>query len=108
MTGGLDEERDERGVGARAVESLLDGQNLRVLGRLTDEVEDGLETVIGVVEKDVTLADMEEDVVLLAEPDDSDGGEALVFEVGPFEFGGDRHEADEIKRPVDAVDVLLV
>ena len=59
------------------------------------------------MQQDVALADVEEDVVLLAETDHGDGRESLVFEVRPVEFRGDGHQAQEIDRPLDAVDVFL-
>ena len=104
---GLDEERDEWGVGAGAVKRLLDGEHLRVLGGLADEVEDGLKAVIRMMQQDVAFADVEKDVVFLSEADDGDGGEAFVFEVRAVEFGGDGHEPHEVERPIDAVDVLF-
>ncbi len=57
--------RDRR-VPAGAVESLLDRQHVGVVGGAGDELDHGIERVVGVVKEHVFLADDGEDVVDLA------------------------------------------
>ena len=52
----LDQRPHDRGVSARPVERLLDRDDLRVPGRLLDEVDDRGEGVVRVVEQHVLLA----------------------------------------------------
>ena len=64
--GGVDQGTHDRRVAAGAVERLLDGQDVRILGRLLDEALDRRgERLVRVVEQDVALADGGEDVGLL-------------------------------------------
>ena len=107
VLGGVDERGDQGGVGAGPVEGLLDRQGVRILGGLTEEIEDGLETVVRVVEQDVPLADVPEDVGLLGEGDDIGRGESLVAEIGPVDGEGQRHEPREIDRAVVTVEIAL-
>ena len=75
--GGLDQRRDERRVGARPVDGLLDREHVGVGDRLLDEALDrGRERVVGVVDEDVALAHRREHVGLLAlgSPSSSRGG----------------------------------
>ena len=53
---------DDRVVVGRAVERLLDRQDVRVVGRLLDELDDRAERLVGVMDEDVLLADRGEDV----------------------------------------------
>ena len=62
---GLDQRRDQRRVGARPVDGLLDREDVRVLDRLADEaLNRSGEGVVGMVDQDVALADRGEDVDL--------------------------------------------
>jgi hypothetical protein len=53
------------GVGAGAIDGLLDRQHVRVFGRLADEVDHRLEGLEGVVQQQVAGADRLEQVRLL-------------------------------------------
>ena len=62
---GLDQRRDQRRVGARPVDGLLDREDVRVLDRLADEALDRAgEGVVRVVDEDVALPHRGEDVDL--------------------------------------------
>ena len=62
VLGGAGQGGDDRVVVGGAVERLLDRQDLRVVGRLLDELDDRAERLVGVVDQDVLLADRREDV----------------------------------------------
>src|SRR5258708_680307 len=62
VLGGPGQRGDDRVVFRRAVERLLDRQDLRVLGGLLDELDHRAERLVGVVDQDVLLADRREDV----------------------------------------------
>src|SRR5215213_9656831 len=53
----LREPLDYRGLRADTVERLLYGEHLGVVGRRPDEVDDGCERVVGMVEQDVAVPD---------------------------------------------------
>lgn len=104
--GGLDEGADDGGVAAGAVEGLFDGEDVGVAGGLFDEIDDGLEAVVGVVEEDVVFAEGVEDVFGVAKGGGVDGGEGEVFKVGAIEVA-EAHEAEKIDGAVEAEDVFL-
>ena len=92
VLGGARQGVDDRvGVGG-PVERLLDRQDLRVFGRLLDELDDRAERLVGVVDQDVLLADRGEDVRAgwqnCAGIWGSNGGLLQVAE--PFELGRGR------------------
>ena len=62
VLGGAGQGGDDRVVVGGPVERLLDRQDLRVVGRLLDELDDRAERLVGVVDQDVLLADGGEDV----------------------------------------------
>src|SRR5262245_59979138 len=60
--GGRDERVHDRGVAAGAVERLLDGEDVRIGGRLLDEALDaGREGMVRVMHEDVRVAESGED-----------------------------------------------
>ena len=60
----LNQRLDNGGVVADAVQRLLDGDDIRVLGRAADKIQDGKEIVIGMEEEDVLRSDGREEVPL--------------------------------------------
>ncbi len=91
---GVDERVDDRRVARRAVERLLDGEHLRVGGRLREErLHRRRERVVRVMQQNVALADRGEDVLRAAR---LDLGDLPVRR---------RHEGREFQvRPVDAAE----
>ena len=65
VLGGADQRADDRRVGAGAVERLLDGEHVGIVGRLGDELDHVLERLVRVLQQDVALGDDPEDVVVL-------------------------------------------
>ena len=53
---------DDGGVAAGAVQRLLDGQHLRIVGRLFDEIHDRAKTLEGMVQEDVARAQCRKDI----------------------------------------------
>ena len=62
VLGGAGQGVDDRVVVGGPVERLLDRQDLRVVGRLLDELDDRAERLVRVMDQDVLLADRGEDV----------------------------------------------
>ncbi len=58
---------DDRRIPARSVERLLDREDLGIVGCAGDEVDDGVERLVRVLQQHVLLADDGEDVVGLAQ-----------------------------------------
>ena len=54
---GARERLDEGAVAARAVQRLLDGEHLGILGRFLDEADDGIERLVRMVQEDVARRD---------------------------------------------------
>jgi hypothetical protein len=67
VLGGLQQRADHRRVAADAIQRLLDGQHLRVTRGRPQELDDGLERVVGVVHEDVPGADGVEHVSRLGQ-----------------------------------------
>ena len=63
VLGGADEGADDRGVGAGAVERLLDGHDVGIFGRGLHELDDRGERVVRPMEQHVAAADDGEDVL---------------------------------------------
>ena len=57
VAGGGDEGVEEGGVPAGSIESHLDREDLRIDGSLFEKRDDGLKTFVGMMQKDVILAD---------------------------------------------------
>ena len=83
---GLQQRLDDRRVAAHAVEGHLDGQHVRVAGRLAKKLHHRLERLEGVVQQDVVAADE---------------GENVLFGVG-LQLGGDVR--DRRACPLDPAD----
>ena len=111
--GGPDERLDERRIARRAVQRLLDGQDVRIVGGLGDEPLDGRrERLVRVVDQDVAGADRGEDVGRLVlvrrdEPRRRDRRPGRDLEVGPVQVG-DAPQAGEVEHAADLVAVVLV
>ena len=63
MARSFDKRFDDWGVTGCAVESLLDSKYLRVMRRLIEKVDDGLEAFVWVVQKDVFGRDLFKDAL---------------------------------------------
>ncbi len=62
---GVDQRLDDRRLLARAIERLLDRDDVRVGRRLPHELHDNLEALVGMVDEDVLLADRREAVAAM-------------------------------------------
>src|SRR5207245_10924242 len=108
--GRADQRPDDRTHRARgAIERLLDGKDVGIVGRLVDEgFRRGGEGVIGVMDEDVPVLEGLEDIGLLdpdaLQPPLGDGSPWLALEIGTVERV-DRPEAAQVEEAVDAVDV---
>ncbi len=107
VLGGADERADDGRVGAGAVERLLDGEHVGIVGRLRDELDHVLERLVGVLQQDVALGDDAEDVVVLLQRRHDLRRERLVActRAGP-RARADGHEVGQVQRPVEQVDVV--
>ena len=111
--GSLDQRVHDRRIAAGPVEGLLDGEHLRVGGRLLDEpLHAGGEGVVGVLDEHVLLAQSGEDVSglagLFAECQIGVGlrQEPRVAEVLPVDIG-QREQPGQVERGGQLEDLLL-
>ncbi len=100
----LDQGADDRAVGRRAIERLLDRHNIGIARRLEQELHDDVEQLVGVMDNQVLLPDRHEAVAaIVAHP----LGEARI-EQGELELrpvdGDDLTELFERQRSVDQHD----
>ncbi|MDQ0775695.1 hypothetical protein QF026_004161 [Streptomyces aurantiacus] len=100
--GGLDERVDDRGVAGGPVQGLLDGEDVRVLGRLLQErLDGGREAVVRVVQEDVPFPESGEYVrrgrrLDLREVAVGARDELRELQLGPVE-GADAEETGEVQ-----------
>ncbi|MGC4113208.1 MAG: hypothetical protein QM765_00720 [Myxococcales bacterium] len=97
--------RDDRRVGAGAVQRLLDGQHVRVVGGGLDELHHRPEGLVGQVDDDVLLADGVPQRRRAVEGRDRLRLEGLVVQALAVQARGELHERLEVERPVDLVEV---
>ena len=99
---------DHGGVAADAVERRLDGEHVGVLGGRADEVDHGVERVVGVVQQDVAVADGGEDVGGFGAVERRRRGldERRERELGPVD-ALQVPQAAQAQRRLDRVDVLF-
>ena len=64
----LDQRFHQHRVDAGAVDGLLDRDDVGIVGRAADELDDRLERLVRMVQQDVVLADRREDVGRVAQP----------------------------------------
>ena len=94
--GGFAEGAEHGGIGAGAVEGLLNGDDGGVFGGGLDEALDGLVAVEGVMEKDVMLAELVEDVCGFFIESELAAFEEGVLEGGEIDGAVEVHEAGEV------------
>ena len=94
--------RDNGRVGPDAVQRLLDGQHVRITGSFADEVNDGHEAVIRVIEQHVLAPDGIEQPFALGQRRGDDRQVRLVLQVRSLD-AGQFHEPGEVQRSVDGV-----
>ena len=58
----VDQGFDDRAFASRAVQRLLDGEDIGIGGRLVDEVDDALECFVRMMHQDVAAADLAENI----------------------------------------------
>jgi hypothetical protein len=90
------ERADDGGVAAGAIERLLDREDLGIACGLLDEIDDGREGVVGMVEEDFAFADGVENRDVRAEARDVGGGERRVFEVRAIDDVVETHQTQEV------------
>ncbi len=108
----VDERLDDRAVARRAVQRLLDGQNVGILRRLLEEaLHTRRERLVGVVHEHIRLADRGEDVAALGvvarlEGERRRGQVRRVVQIGAID-ARQIEQAAQVERPRQAVDLLL-
>ena len=107
VEGSIHQRAHDRGVAAGAVEGLLDGKDLRVAGGLFDEIDDGVEGIVGVVEQDLVFADMIENRASLAQGRQFGGGERRVFEIGAVGQLVKAHQPEQVEGPLQPEGVVV-
>ena len=111
--GRLDQVRDQRRVGAGAVDRLLDREHVGVGDRLLDEALDRAgERVVGVMDEDVAGSDRREHVALLALGAEQQPrrGHRRVRRIAQLVVAGEPDhvpEVAEVHQPLDLVDLVV-
>ena len=112
--GGADQRRDERRVVARAVHRLLDREHVGVVRRLLDELLDGRERVVRVVDEHVAPAQQREQVGALAVLGERARDQRRPRRLAQLAQGGrgrdlhDLPQVGEVEQARDLVDVALL
>ena len=104
----FDELLDKRGIGARPVKRLLDGEHMRIFGCLGQKIHNGLKIIVGMVQENVASPDVKEDVRFRFERNDRVRRKALVAQIRAIDLKRQGHQPHKIERPVDAVNVLFL
>src|ERR1700730_1126731 len=87
-------------VTAGTIQSLLDGQYVRVLRRLLDEIQNALKAFVRMVYKNGPTPNLGEDVFLIFGSRNDCRNERFKFEIWPINSGNDRHQSQEIDWPI--------
>ena len=104
---GLDQQFHHHRLRAGAIDRLLDGDHLRIVGRLRDEVDDRLERLVGMMQQNVAAADAIEDGGVAQQLARRAGGKGGEFEFRAFDAFDDLLQADQIHRSVDLIQIVL-
>ena len=103
----VDQDLHHLGVDAGAVHGLLDGHDVGILRGLLDEVDHQPERLVRVVQQDVVLADGGEHVGPLDHAPGQAGRERPVLELRRVDLVRDLHQAHEVHRPADLIQVVV-
>ena len=98
---------DDRRLRAGAVQRLLDREHVGIRCRLAQEIDDRCERFERMMQQQLALAHDREDVFLGDEPFRNARRERRIFEVGTIDQVVDRHQAIEVDRSVDLVQIVL-
>ena len=97
--------RDDRGILAHAVKSLLDGEHVVVAGSGADEIDDRTEAIVGMVEKDVAAAQDRKDVLAGGQHLRDGWNKSRVFQVRSIDLH-QFHGIGQTQRPVHRIDLI--
>ena len=99
---------DDGRIAADPVQCLLDGQHLRISGRLTDELHHGLKGLIWMVQQNIPLADLVEDHTAHWQPGHLLGNELQRLQMLEALQTVHLHQHGQIQRPLYDINVLLL
>ena len=102
----VDQVFHHRRIRTGSVEGLFDGQHIRVLCRLTEQLDDRGEGFERVMEQHIMLAHDLEQITPVAELGRQTRREPRVFELRAVDDVADRQQAVEVDRTVDLVEVV--
>jgi hypothetical protein len=103
---GLNQRRHDGGVVADAIQGLLDGQYLRIAGRLLDEISDRSKTLKRMMQEHIAGAQHRKNIAAHFQSVRNAGGERRVLEFGAIHEVINRHQAVEVDRARDLVQVF--
>lgn len=105
VAGGFDEGLHDGRIAGGAVKGLLNGKDGGVVGRLTDEIDERLKAVVGLMQEVVALGDLLEEGLVAFEVGVGVGGKGFEFKVGPVDEVVGAHKPRHIEWTIDGVDV---
>ena len=108
LLGGIDQRFHDDGIGARTIDSLLDRHDLRIAGGLLDEFDYRGEALERMMQKDVLLLQHFKKILALRHPHQrlrQARRERRIFQIGPVHLIRHAHQANQVHRPVDTVDI---
>ena len=108
VLGGAQQRLHQHRVGAGTVDGHLDRHHLRVGRRLLEQFDDRGEALVGMMQQDVAGGDRGKDVVPLLQRLGQAGAEGTELEVVALHPVGYLHQAHQIDRAGDAVEVGVV
>ena len=104
----LGQGRNDRGIAADPVKSLLDCQHVLIPCRLPDEVHHGRKGLIGVMQEDILLPDLFKHITVRGEGRNRLGcGITLFLEMVEAEKPVHFHQKGQIQGAVNAVNILI-
>ena len=106
-TGGGLQGFDQGGIAAGAVQGLLDGQHIRIVGRLPHKVDDGGERLKGMVQQDVAVFQRIEHIDVFLQARRHFRSETGKGQFRPVHQVVDGHQPVQIHRAVDLVEIVF-
>ncbi len=105
---GIDECLQQGGVMAGAVHSLLDRHHVRVLRRLLDEIDNGGEGLIRMVQQDIAIADRAEHIRLVQQCLWQPRTERRILKIRTVDLVRHLQQAHQVDRSVNAEHVRII
>ena len=106
VAGGFEQRLHQLGIGAGAINGLLDGDDVGIDSRLLDETDYRFERLKRMMEQDVAFADGGEDIRRFGKHGRKAGGKGGELEVGAIHPVGYLHQPNQVDRAGHLIEIL--